>query len=191
MEETMDFLERPLFSNSWSWQWMAAKSYKVNHTSVLVSLLSAERCNQEKQAFEVVMLKENKVCFSTLSLFATLGKGNLHFCCTGPTVNNVWQIRIKLLISHLKISFFYDVNIFLLIWHFSFSRTYSSCLTHSIVTCMRLPVFKIFLKFVHFCPNFQIFCLFLPFFFFFLKNCTHALTFQNKPYLYYNKIHKK
>ena len=85
---------------------MAAKSYKVNHTSVLVSLLSAERCNQEKQAFEVVMLKENKVCFSTLSLFATLGKGDLHFCCTGPTVNNVWQIRIKLLISHLKISFF-------------------------------------------------------------------------------------
>lgn len=62
--------------------------------------------SRETQAFEVVMFKENKVCFSTLSLFATLGKGNLHFCCTGPTVHNVWQIRIKLLISHLKISFF-------------------------------------------------------------------------------------
>ena len=44
------------------------------------------------------------------------------------------------------------------------TRTYSSCFMHGIVTCTRLPFFKIFSFFIHFCPNFQIFCPFLPFF---------------------------
>ena len=52
-------------------------------------------------------------------------------------------------------------------------RAYSSCFMHVIVACMRLPFFKIFSNFVHFCPNFQIFC---SFFTFFLKNCMHALS---------------
>ena len=37
-----------------------------------------------------------------------------------------------------------------------------------------LPFLKIFSNFVHFCPNFQIFCLFFTFF---LENHTHAFTF--------------
>ena len=43
-------------------------------------------------------------------------------------------------------------------------RAYSSSLMCVIVACMGLPFFKIFSNFVHFCPNFQIFCPFLPFF---------------------------
>ena len=36
---------------------------------------------------------------------------------------------------------------------------------HAIVALMKLPLFKILSKyFVHFCPNFHIFCPFLPFF---------------------------
>ena len=35
---------------------------------------------------------------------------------------------------------------------------------HAIVARMRLPFFKIYLNFVHFCPNFRIFCPFPPFF---------------------------
>ena len=30
-------------------EWVAAKRYQVNHPSILVHLLSAERCNQEKE----------------------------------------------------------------------------------------------------------------------------------------------
>ena len=44
------------------------------------------------------------------------------------------------------------------------SRAYSSCFMHAIVARLRLAFFKVFLNFVHFCPNFQIFCPFLPFF---------------------------
>ena len=54
----------------------------------------------------------------------------------------------------------------------SHDRAYPRCFMHAIVARMRLPFFKIFSNFVHFCPNFQIF-----FFFLFLKNCTHALAF--------------
>ena len=46
--------------------------------------------------------------------------------------------------------------------------------TFATIARNHLPFFKKFSNFVHFCPNFQIFCPFLPFF---LKNCTHALTF--------------
>ena len=41
---------------------------------------------------------------------------------------------------------------------------YSNRLMHAIVARIKLPFFKIFSNFVHFCPNFQISCLFLPFF---------------------------
>ena len=44
-------------------------------------------------------------------------------------------------------------------------RAYSSCFMHALVAHMRLPFFKIFSYFVHFCPNLQIFCPLLPFFF--------------------------
>ena len=43
-------------------------------------------------------------------------------------------------------------------------RAYSICFMHVIVACMRLPFFKIFSNFVHFCPNFQMFWPFLPLF---------------------------
>ena len=53
------------------------------------------------------------------------------------------------------------------------NRAYSSSLLRAIIACNHLPFFKIFSNFVHFCPNFQIFC---PFLALFLKNRTHALT---------------
>ena len=40
-------------------------------------------------------------------------------------------------------------------------------------------------NFVHFCQNFKYFVLFCPFLALFLKNCTHALTFKNSPWLIY------
>ena len=60
-------------------------------------------------------------------------------------------------------------------------ETGPSSLLCAIILCNHLPFFKVFSNFVHFCPNYQIFCPFLPFFAFFLKNCTYALTFQNRP----------
>ena len=45
-----------------------------------------------------------------------------------------------------------------------YTRAYSSCFMLAIVAGTRLPFFKIFSNFVHFCRNFQIFCPFLPFF---------------------------
>ena len=57
-------------------------------------------------------------------------------------------------------------------------RAFSSSLLRAIVAHSHLPFFKIFLNLVHFCPNFQIFCLFLTFFFAFsLENHMHAVTF--------------
>ena len=78
-------------------------------------------------------------------------------------------------------------------------RAHSSSLLRVIITCDHLPFFKIFLNFVHFCPDFQIFCPFSEkkyfqilyifaqifkyfahfqhLFALFLKNCTHPLTF--------------
>ena len=47
---------------------------------------------------------------------------------------------------------------------FEVGRANSSCFMCAIVACMRLPFFKIFWSFVHFCQYFQIFCPFLPFF---------------------------
>ena len=49
----------------------------------------------------------------------------------------------------------------------SHDRAYPSCFMHAIVARMRLPFFKIFSNFVHFCSNFQIFYPFFAFFFFF------------------------
>ena len=60
------------------------------------------------------------------------------------------------------------------------STAYSSCFMHVIVASMRLPFFKIFSNFVHFCRNFQIFCPFLPFS---EKPCP-CRTFQNKHWLH-------
>ena len=45
------------------------------------------------------------------------------------------------------------------LWH---TRAFSSCFIHAMVVHMRQPFFK--KTFVHFHPNFQIFCQFLPFF---------------------------
>ena len=42
-------------------------------------------------------------------------------------------------------------------------RTYSSSVLHAIIICNQQPFFKIFLNFVHFCPNFKIFCPFSTF----------------------------
>ena len=44
------------------------------------------------------------------------------------------------------------------------TSAFSSCFMYLILVHMRLPFFKVFLNFVHFCPNFLIFCTFLPFF---------------------------
>ena len=46
----------------------------------------------------------------------------------------------------------------------SLSRAYSSCFMRAIVARMRLPFFKIFSNFAHFCRNFPIFCPFLAIF---------------------------
>ena len=43
-------------------------------------------------------------------------------------------------------------------------RAYSSSLLHAMIARSHLAFFKIFSGFVHFCPNFQIFSPFLPFF---------------------------
>ena len=50
-------------------------------------------------------------------------------------------------------------------------RAYSNSLMRVKIACNHLPFFKIFSNFVHFCPNFQIFC---PFF---EKNPCMALLF--------------
>ena len=57
----------------------------------------------------------------------------------------------------------------------SLCRAYSSYFMHAIVTRVRLPFFKLFSNFVHFPPNFQIFCPFLSFLALFLKNCMQPL----------------
>ena len=44
------------------------------------------------------------------------------------------------------------------------SRTYSISLLCAIIARNHMPFFKIFSDFIHFCPNFQIFCLCLLFF---------------------------
>ena len=43
-------------------------------------------------------------------------------------------------------------------------RVYYNCLVHVIIAHNHVPFFKIFSNFVHFCPNFPIFCPFLHFF---------------------------
>ena len=53
-------------------------------------------------------------------------------------------------------------------------RAYSCRFMHAIVTCTRVPFFKIFSRFVHCCPNFQIFCPFLPLFW--KITCMHLLS---------------
>ena len=53
-------------------------------------------------------------------------------------------------------------------------RVCSSSLLHAIITCNHLPFLKIFLNFVHFCPNFQIFSPFLTIFS--LLHLMHAIA---------------
>ena len=63
--------------------------------------------------------------------------------------------------------FLYKTESMILSLYRNICRAYSSCFMHAIVACMRLPFFKLLSNFVHFCPNFQIFCpfhSFLPFF---------------------------
>ena len=48
-------------------------------------------------------------------------------------------------------------------WKNPKGSAYSSYFMRAIVARMRLPFFKKNSNFVHFCPNFQIFCLFSPF----------------------------
>ena len=45
----------------------------------------------------------------------------------------------------------------------SILRAFSNSLFRAIITHNHMPFFKIFYNFVHFCPNFQIFCPFWPF----------------------------
>ena len=44
-----------------------------------------------------------------------------------------------------------------------YAKAFSRSLLHAIITHNHMPISKIFSNFVHFCPNFQIFCPFLPF----------------------------
>ena len=57
-----------------------------------------------------------------LILKFTSGKGNLIFCCTGPTDPNFRQIKVIILISHINTFFHY----FLLIWFFPFDSKMSN-----------------------------------------------------------------
>ena len=70
------------------------------------------------------------------------------------------------------------------------SGLYSSCFMHGIVACMRLPFFKIFSNFVHFCPNFQIFWPFLPIFCLFSEK-SHGCSYCLEQALAGNKLFKK
>ena len=63
-------------------------------------------------------------------------------------------------------------------------RAFSNSLLRAIIPHNHLPFFKIFSNFVYFCPCFQTFCAFLTFFALFLKNCTHTLTFLNRPWVF-------
>ena len=44
-----------------------------------------------------------RVCIHLSIVFSYLGKGNLIFCCKGPTNPNFWQIKIIILISHTNL----------------------------------------------------------------------------------------
>ena len=60
-------------------------------------------------------------------------------------------------------------------------RAYSSCFMHVVVTCMRLPFFSIYFQISYIFAKFSNT---LPFSALFLKNCTHAPTFQNRACIY-------
>ena len=66
----------------------------------------------------------------------------------------------------VKIYFFGDI-FFIVHNNFTENRAYSSSLLRAIIARSHLPFFKILSNFVHFCPNFQIFCRFLPFYYYF------------------------
>ena len=70
---------------------------------------SQQRDTRETNShFKWLCSKKTKV-FLNFKIICYIKQGNLNFCCTGPTVPNFWQIKIKiiiLLISHINISFF-------------------------------------------------------------------------------------
>ena len=63
--------------------------------------------------------------------------------------------------------FFWWYFFFIVHNNFTENRAYSSSLLRAIIARSHLPFFKILSNFVHFCPNFQIFCRFLPFYYYF------------------------
>ena len=94
---------------------------------------------------------------------------------TAKSCNFSWQ-RMKMQ-QHLSAR----NNIFY-VYFFNITRVYSSSLLCSIVGRNRLPFFKIYSNFVHFCPNSQMFC---PFFnisvLFFWKITPTPLLFRMGP----------
>ena len=88
--------------------------------------------------------------------------------------NNIKTWRVNMLFS----CFAFTVTFSCFDCHITFKKTifcfyinwaYFGSLLHLIIACIHLPFFKMFSKFVHFCPNFLIFCPFLTFFDFFWK----------------------
>ena len=61
-------------------------------------------------------------------------------------------------------------------------RAFSSSLLCAIIAGNHLPFSKCFQILYIFAQISRIFCLFLLFFALFLKNCTHSLTFYNRPW---------
>ena len=68
--------------------------------------------------------------------------------------------------------------------NYNYNRAYFSSFLLAIIAHNHLPFCRIFSNFVHFCPNFQIFCPFSTFtlLFFWKKKCTHALVLKNRPW---------
>ena len=65
---------------------------------------------------------------------------------------------MKIIMTIREISVFFGAIDYVRVY-----RAYSSSLLRAIITCNPLLFFKIFSKFVYFCPNFEIFCPFSTF----------------------------
>ena len=79
-------------------------------------------------------------------------------CLTTATWNDWINVWLLLLPPHIqKTNFIAQLILEIKLAHYSGHILAVSCVQ------LRLPFFKIFSNFVHFCPNFRIFCPFLPF----------------------------
>ena len=77
----------------------------------------------------------------------------------------------------------YNVQIFKCTNVLCSDRVYSTSFLCAIITCKHWPFSEYFQILYIFSQIFKYFAVFQYFFAFFLKYCTHALTFQNSPYL--------